>query len=272
MEQAQGILPKTHELWRVDGIEAGYSSPAIADGRLYVVDSSANLHCLDGETGKVHWTHSLGTVGKGSPVVADGKIYVTEVNGHFHILQPGENDCKTLSTTRIEREPGHYAEIYGSPAIADGRVYFTTEEGLYCLGSQESSASDSSVSGSIGMAMSTDASASIQIVPTEVLAEPGDSVQFSVRAFDDKGTLIGEKAAEWSLDGLSGTIDEHGKLTLESSQIGQAGTVSAKIGDLSNSGRVRVIPPLPWQEDFESIEEGKSPPHWVPCNKPILRP
>ena len=258
-----GDITKTHELWRVDGIEAGYSSPAIADGRLYVVDSSANLHCLDGETGGVHWTHSLGTVGKGSPVVADGKIYVTEVNGHFHILQPGENDCKTLSTTQIEREPGHYAEIFGSPAIADGRVYFTTEEGLYCLGSQESSASDSSVSGSIGMAMSTDAPASIQIVPTEVLAEPGDSVQFSVRAFDDKGTLIAEKAAEWSLDGLSGTIDEHGKLTLEQSQVGQAGMVSAKIGDLSSSARVRVIPPLPWQEDFESIEEGKSPPHWV---------
>ena len=258
-----GDITKSHELWRVDGIEAGYSSQAIADGRLYVVDSSANLHCLDGETGEVHWTHSLGTVGKGSPVVADGKIYVTEVNGHFHILQPGENDCKTLSTTQIEREPGHYAEIFGSPAIADGRVYFTTEEGLYCLGSQESSASDSSVPGSIGMVMSTDALASIQIVPTEVLAEPGDSVQFSVRAFDDKGTLIGEKAAEWSLDGLSGTIDENGKLTLEQSQVGQAGTVSAKIGDLSNSARVRVIPPLPWQEDFESIAEGKSPPHWV---------
>ena len=94
--------------------------------------------------GEVHWTHSLGTVGKGSPVVADGKIYVTEVNGHFHILQPGENECKTLNTIQIEREPGHYAEIFGSPAIADGRVYFTTEEGLYCLGVQGASASTSS--------------------------------------------------------------------------------------------------------------------------------
>ena len=262
-----GDITKTHELWRVDGIEAGYSSPAIADGRLYVVDSSANLHCLNGETGAVHWTHSLGTVGKGSPVVADGKIYVAEVNGQFHILQPGENECKTLSTIQIERESGRYAEIYGSPAIAYGRVYFTTEEGLYCLGVQGSSSSTSTqpvpVSTPSAAAMSTSASASIQIVPTEVLVQPGDSVQFSVRAFDDKGALIGEKAAEWSLDGLSGAIGENGKLTLEPSQVGQAGTVSAKIGDLQNSARVRVIPPLPWQEDFESIEEGKSPPHWV---------
>ena len=241
-----GDITKTHELWRVDGIEAGYSSPAIADGRLYVVDSSANLHCLSGETGEVHWTHSLGTVGKGSPVVADGKIYVGEVNGQFHILQPGENECKTLSTIQIERESGRYAEIYGSPAIAYGRVYFTTEEGLYCLGAQGSSAP-----------------ASIRVVPAEALVQSGENVQFSVRTFDDKGTPTGRGTAEWSLDGLSGMIDENGKLTLESSHVGQAGTVSAKIGDLQNSARVRVIPQLPWHEDFESIEEGKIPPHWV---------
>ena len=151
-----GDITKTHELWRVDGIEAGYSSPAIADGRLYVVDSSANLHCLNGETGEVHWTHSLGTVGKGSPAVADGKIYVGEVNGQFHILQPGENECKTLSTIQIERESGRHAEIYGSPAIAYSRVYFTTEEGLYCLGVQGSSAP-----------------ASIRVVPAEVFTSVG---------------------------------------------------------------------------------------------------
>ena len=241
-----GNITKTHELWRVDGIEAGYSSPAIADGRLYVVDSSANLHCLSGETGEVHWTHSLGTVGKGSPVVADGKIYVGEVNGQFHILQPGENECKTLSTIQIERESGRYAEIYGSPAVANGRVYFTTEEGLYCLGAQGSSAP-----------------ASIRVVPAEALVQSGENVQFSVRTFDDKGTPTGKGTAEWSLDGLSGMIDENGKLTLESSHVGQAGTASAKIGDLQNSARVRVIPQLPWHEDFESIEEGKIPPHWV---------
>ena len=265
-----GDITETHELWRVDGIEAGYSSPAIADGRLYVVDSAANLHCLNGETGEVHWTHSLGTVGKGSPVVADGKIYVTEVNGHFHILQPGENECKTLSTMQIEREPGHYAEIFGSPAIADGRVYFTTEEGLYCLGVQGTSASTSPSSdltfGWIGKLASTGTiiPASIQIEPTEVLAQPGDNLQFQASPFTAGMALdMGRRKVEWSLDGLLGTIDENGKLTLEPSQVGQAGTVSAKIGKTQNSARVRVIPPLPWQEDFESIEEGKSPPHWI---------
>ncbi|MDE0503476.1 MAG: serine/threonine protein kinase, partial [Candidatus Poribacteria bacterium] len=42
-----------------------------------------------------------------------------------------------------------------------------------------------------------------------------------------------------------------------------AGTVSVKVGEVSDTARVRVIPELPWHEDFESIEEGKHPPHWV---------
>ena len=238
-----GDVTKTHELWRYDGCQVGYTSPAIHEGRLYVVDNSANLYSLDAEIGAVRWQHSLGTVGKGSPVWADGKIYVTEVNGHFHILEPSENACQSLDTKQIEREPGHYAEIYGSPAIADGQIYFTTEDGLYCLGSKGVN--------------------SIKIVPTEILTQPGKTVQFTVRAFDGKGRFYTEMANEWSLNGLLGTIDPNGELTLNDSGGGQAGTVSARIGDLKSSARVRVIPELPWVEDFESVEEGKNPPHWI---------
>ena len=239
----KGDVTPTHEIWRYDECQVGYTSPAIHEGRLYVVDNSANLYSLDAETGAVHWQHSLGTVGKGSPVLADGKIYVTEVNGHFHILRPSEGACQSLDTKQIEREPGHYAEIYGSPAIANGRIYFATEEGLYCLGAKEIS--------------------SIKIVPAEVLTAPGKTVQFGVRAFDRNGRIYTEKASEWSLDGLVGTIDPSGKLTPDDGSGGQAGTVSARLGQLQDSARVRVVPELPWDEDFESVEEGKNPPHWV---------
>ena len=277
-----GDITKTHELWRVDGIEAGYSSPAIADGRLYVVDSSANLHCLNGETGEVHWTHSLGTVGKGSPVVADGKIYVAEVNGQFHILQPGENECKTLSTIQIERESGRYAEIYGSPAIADGRVYFTTEEGLYCLGDKKAEFSSSPIvmEPAKRLADKNAIPASIQLVPAEVLIQPGETVQFSVHVLDDKGQFLQRpfdgvvvlgpnetwkisRFLQWSFDRVSDSMDQTGGFTPHKNSGAYAGTVLAKAGALQASARVRVIPQLPWQEDFESIEVGKIPPHWV---------
>ena len=130
-----GDVTQTHELWRHDAVNVGYTSPTLNAGRLYVVDNSANLHSLNSDTGEVYWSHSIGKVGKGSPVWADGKLYVTEVNGTFSILQPNEDGCESLSVQEISRaEEDHYVEIFGSPAIADGRIYFTTEERLYCIG------------------------------------------------------------------------------------------------------------------------------------------
>ena len=268
-----GDVTKSHEVWRVDGIEAGYSSPAFHGGRLYVVDSSASLHCLNGETGRVHWTYSLGTVGKGSPVVADGKIYATEVNGRFHILRPSENECISLDTEQIERDSGRYGENYGSPAIAYGRVYFATESGVYCLGDKERGLAALSVTEAPKsvkylpikpeMVTSDGTPASIQIVPAEALSKPGETVQFKARIFDENGNLLGKQSSMWSLDGLMGLIDNNGRLELEADNIGQAGIVSAQIGDVRGVARVRVVPELPWYEDFESIAEGKNPPHWV---------
>lgn len=133
-----GDVTKTHEMWRYDAVNVGYASPTLNDGKLYVVDNSANMHCLNAETGDRLWHHSIGTVGKGSPVWADGKLYVTEVNGKFHILQPGLDKCDTLSVQEISREhEDHFVEIYGSPAISNGRIYFTTEEHVFCIGRKE---------------------------------------------------------------------------------------------------------------------------------------
>ena len=130
-----GDVTQTHELWRYDAVNVGYTSPTLNAGHLYVVDNSANLHCLNADTGELHWNHSIGKVGKGSPIWADSKLYATEVNGTFAILQPSEDKCETLSIQEISRaEEDHYVEIYGSPAIADRRIYFTTEERLYCIG------------------------------------------------------------------------------------------------------------------------------------------
>ena len=129
-----GDVTKTNELWRSNRHESGFPSPLVHDGRLYVVDNSANLSALDAKTGEKQWEISLGTVGKGSPAWADGDLYVTEENGHFAIVRPSEEGATILAQHQLKMPEGRYAEVYGSPAIAYGRVYFTTEEGLYCLG------------------------------------------------------------------------------------------------------------------------------------------
>ena len=208
----RGDVTGSGEIWRRDACLAGYASPALQDGKLYVVDNSANLLCLDAGDGTLLWERNIGTVGRGSPVAADGRIYVATVNGRFQILQPGEGECLLLDEELLSAEEGRPLEIYGSPAVAWGCVYFTTEDGLFCLGD---SYRGPSASGPSGSPASTDAPvsdkppASIQLVPAEVLLAPGGSARFRVRLFDAAGRPLAQESlmqqeVDWRLEGLRG--------------------------------------------------------------------
>ena len=261
-----GDVTTTHEVWRAAGLKAGYASPVIHDGRLYVIDDSANLHALDAATGKSLWEHSLGTVGKGSPVWADGKIYAPEVNGNMHILKPAAEGVTTLDTEHLKVEGTRHAEIYGSPAIAYGRVYFTTEEGLYCLGDRTkpfrvAPGDPAPLPPEAEPADRT--AASIQVVPAEVVARPGEAVQFRILTFDVAGRPLEKTGVTWGLDGLKGAIDRRGRFKPDRAHGAQAGHVTAQAGALRATARVRVFPDLPWEEDFETIEPGVNPPYWI---------
>jgi outer membrane protein assembly factor BamB len=263
-----GDVTKTHERWRAEELGAGFPSPLYHDGRLYVVDNSANLFALDAKTGRQIWRHKLGTVGKASPVWADGKLYIPETNGRFHILKPGADGVETLDTDEIniaEAAGTRYAEIYGSPAVAYGRVYLSTEAGIYALGDKSKPfkvTKDKPVVLPEEPAAQGTAPAVLQVVPAEVLIEPGKAARFEVRAFDAKGRSVAVPAGvEWALQGLAGKVDG-GAFTPEAGR-SQAGKVTAKAGSLTAEARVRVIPPLPLSEDFEAYEEGKNPPWWI---------
>ena len=39
--------------------------------------------------------------------------------------------------------------------------------------------------------------------------------------------------------------------------------IKATVGAISGEARARVIPPLPWDESFESYKAGDVPPHWI---------
>lgn len=261
-----GDLTGTHEIWRVDEFSDGFPSPTLRDGRLFAVDNSANLYSIDAATGRVAWSFRLGRVGKGSPVWADGKIYVTEVNGGFHILKPGPEEAHSLDLDLLRMPDGRPAEIYGSPAVAYQRVYFAGENGLYCLGNPARPFStgrdrEKRVRAEQGEGPPT----RVQVVPAEALMAPGETAPFSIRAFDAKGRPLpaGSGKAVWALQGLEGSLDQAGRFTAAARPAAQAGHVEARLGGARATARVRVIPPLPWLEDFERCQPGESPASWV---------
>ena len=94
----------------------GFAAPTVAQGRVYVVDNAANLHALDQKTGRLLWTHNLGTIGRAAPTFADGRLYLTEQNGKVLVVEPGSTGARTLHdcgyrfTLRVNWAPGFNAE------------------------------------------------------------------------------------------------------------------------------------------------------------------
>ena len=245
----RGNIDVDNAQWSVGGFLGGYSSPVLDGDRFYQIDNSANLKAFDVGSGAEEWTLNLGTIQRASPVLADGKLYVGTVNGMFYILELGADGATILD--REELTAGDdFEEIYASVAIADGRVYLASARALYAIGSarkESASAPPSTLPrGTPG------AGASIQVAPTELILEPGESVELEARLFDAEGRFVSLAEATWSLDGVDGTVDG-GRFTAALGSTPQAGKIHASAGELSGSARVRVIPPLPWSESFDSL-------------------
>ncbi|MYD69451.1 MAG: PQQ-binding-like beta-propeller repeat protein [Acidobacteria bacterium] len=258
----EGDITETGEVWRINELAVGFSSPLIHEGRLYLIDNSANLYAIDASDGTVLWEESVGNVGKSSPVWADGKLYVTEVNGNVHILQPGDDGVEFLDSDELEVEGGRYAEIYGSFAPAYGRLYVTAESGIYCIGDPDAAfAATPGETPPLGAeADAAGTVASIQVHPAEVIASAGETLRFRVEAFDANGRSLGPRDATWSLDGLTGArLRVNGEFQSPPQSANDAGRVIATVGNVSGAARVRIFSPLPWAENFE----GGRPGHWI---------
>ena len=258
----EGDITETGELWRINELAAGFSSPLLHDGRLYVIDNSANLFAIDAADGTVLWEESVGTVGKSSPVWADGKLYITEVNGNVHILRPGDDGVEFLDSDELQVEDGRYAEIYGSFAPAYGRLYVTAESGVYAIGDPDAPfAANPGETPPLGAETpATGDIASIQVHPAELIAAAGAPIRFRVEAFDANGRSLGQRDANWTVEGITGArMRVNGEFQSPPTASNQAGTVVATVGNLSAAARVRIFSPLPWTENFEN---GR-PPYWI---------
>ena len=259
---AKGEIKKDQIKWSSYGWQGGFSSPVLDGDRMYQIDNGANIAAFDVSSGKQLWIKNLGTIQKASPVFADGKLYVGTENGKFYILKPSASGCEILDEDQLGTEEQPEA-IIGSSAVANGRVYFASDSGLYAIGKKTNHSSSQTNMAAVGSTVSSQAATWVQVVPTELILKPGDKVNFRVRLFDAQGTFIREEpSATWSLDQLKGTI-ENGHFTAGSEAVAQAGLVKATVGGVSGTASVRVFPPLPWSETFDSFAPNSLPQTWV---------
>ena len=262
-----GDITATGELWRNKQIMVGKSSPVLVDGKIYAFDDSNICFIVDPKTGEESKTRLVGAITRASPVFADGKIYISTTSC-WHVLEPTRTGVRVAHRLRLDLAAGE--EAHGSVAISHGRIYFPTTDAIYCIGvpDHKVAATERPTPPKEDPIGADTTPAHVQVVPGESVIEPGDTIEFSVRLFNARGQLLEEKPAQFTVD-ANGQIDAAGKYVCDSSASHSASIVSAKVGELVGTARVRIVPPLPWKFDFEN---GEVPITWIGArNRHITR-
>ena len=97
----------------------------------------------------------------------------------------------------------------------------------------------------------------------DAVVQPGATLKFRIRSFDDKGRFIREESgAQMSLTGLKGTA-ANSQFTAAADAGIQAGMVKAAVGNVTGAARIRVIPALPYSEDFSTLAVDQAPAIWL---------
>jgi outer membrane protein assembly factor BamB len=131
-------------------VESGFgsgafeSSPAVANGIVYVGSDDGNVYALDALTGAKIWNYTtsiqpISTWGNqvtSSPAVSDGIVYVGSVGGNVYALNASTGAKIWNYYTNPIRlyGGGYFYGVQASPAVANGVVYVGTVDGnMYAL-------------------------------------------------------------------------------------------------------------------------------------------
>lgn len=120
-------------LWRATTDGPIRSTPAVADGRLFIGSADGRVYAFDAQTGARLWTFEAETSVTGSPAVSSGLVYVTDHAGTLYALdRVGGEPRWSVKTGPARPFPwGHESgDVYASsPVVADGAIYFGAVDG-----------------------------------------------------------------------------------------------------------------------------------------------
>ena len=121
-----GTLVTPNLLWSypTTGALAGASSPAVANGILYIGSANGNLYALNATDGIKLWNYSTDGAVDSSPAIDNGIVYVGSIGGGFYALNATNGEKIWSFTTDW---------INSSPTIVDGVVYFAGSHTVYAF-------------------------------------------------------------------------------------------------------------------------------------------
>ncbi|MEA3209157.1 MAG: hypothetical protein QOE70_2214 [Chthoniobacter sp.] len=285
---------KELEQWR-NPVGALASSPVLVGNRIYQVSGTGDLAAVNADDGKVLWKKKLGIEQRqSSPFYADGKLYVAMYvaaaagegaaktgegnenvgDGELFVIKPSDTGPEILSHTIVT------GKCYGSPVGYNGKLYLQTEKKLYCFGKKGNNPGVAPAPEPEHWPVAGEQK-KLQVVPYEILLNPGQKQTFRVRALDANGfTVNGNvdlKSLKWEpfipptalvKATMKGSFDAEGQLVADADNTPSAGQFQASLGELKGYFKGRILPGLPLKQDFESYElnqdTSKPPPPGAP--------
>ncbi|MCB1232478.1 MAG: PQQ-binding-like beta-propeller repeat protein [Verrucomicrobiae bacterium] len=258
VEEGQGGAPKLAsdiEQWRYT-FEQFTSSPLLEGDKVFQMDKTGLLICMDAKTGEKQWELKLANEQlHASPAYADGKLFVPTMPGDFYVLDVSGDQPKQLHKVKLE------GNLIGSPTICNGRVYVHSTEKLYCFEIKNSGITWDKTPETV-RPEAGDASKLLP-VPSDVLLKAGDKLSINLRSLDANGLQTGSiDSADWAK-----FIPPTAKVKAEMDASFDGNTISAAQDAAESAGawkathenlggilRGRVISNLPYLQDFESFE------------------
>lgn len=281
------------ELW-ANELSTSTSSPILVGDKIYVVSEKGDLCAVDVNTGKINWRIKIGIEQRNAcPLFADGKLYVPMLDdpgskgegasdagtkGAFYVVRPTGTIGEQLSHTVLD------GRCFGTPVAYNGKVYVQTTRKLYCFGKKgnnpglppEPAAEKWPKAG---------AATQLQIIPSEVLLNPGQSAQFRVRKLDANGFMVEEfkdlKAVKWASyipptarvrAQMDAAFDASGELVVPKTARPSAGAFEATLDGLKGYIRGRVLTGVPIKEDFEGFKLSETTTNDVEAPTPFAYP
>jgi outer membrane protein assembly factor BamB len=295
---ASQIDPKTKKpklVWEFQKSQRfGLSSPALADGVLYMPEDSGELYAFDAKNGKFLWKYRYATEVRGAPLVADNKIYIFDVKGKMSIIPldgkkaPNAADVFDYQFREVINGRPVVAETNGTPIAVNGRVYFNTRTDLLCLGEPKGKSAPAKYAPMPAETPSDGKVVGARIFPAETTLKAAETTKFSVVYFDANGRPVEnakvEGAAKWEIatpaktptgaqpPPLAGKVegDANGVTLALMPNPSQQGYIDLDIGGMKARTRVRVAPRVGFKTDFDKAPAGSSPGGWINTNGKYL--
>ncbi|MCP4732374.1 MAG: PQQ-binding-like beta-propeller repeat protein [Roseibacillus sp.] len=126
----KGEVTGTHRVWeRLDNKGCFVPTPAVHDGKVYILGDRGRVHCLDPKTGETLWEGKLPRGAQSyysSPTIADGKIYAGREDGKLLVAELNK-ELKVLFERDFEKR------IVASPVPVGDRILLRNDTHLMCF-------------------------------------------------------------------------------------------------------------------------------------------